>query len=413
MADTRVFIDEVLHSIRGASSAYRWRPCKGSLNLIERMQRDGKKLRTSGEAAAEGTVAHTVYATAMEDGSDGHEFMDMAFATGGWEFIVDDEMADGVQVMLDFVRSCVAADEHAEVHIEKGLQSITDNDAYGTSDFTVVLPTLKKIIIVDLKYGAGIVCEPDSDQTKYYGYLGIENFLPDHKGWEVELFIVQPRIPHPGGVIRQYNITAEDLVAWWFDELLPDMQDTRDPNALLVIGEHCQFCPAKLSCPALKHDTMEMVVDADPCHMTTEEINIVMLKRSAVEKFMESVAGEAYRRALDGEHITGFKVVKKMSKRINKESIVVLDAEGQVSEDDEGNPVTIKFEDAAIKEFGDKAYGEPKLQSIAQLEKLEDGKVFASKWGYMPDNGTTLAPNSDKRAAIQRPMDRFTAEEVV
>lgn len=410
-ADNRVFIDEVRHSNRGASSAHRWRKCQGSLNLIERLASEGKELRTSGEAAAEGTVAHTVFATAWEDGSDGVDFLGLQFSAGGWTFEVDQEMADGVQLMLDWIRSVKLEYPKAKVHVEKGLQSFTDDDAYGTSDCTIIIPANKRkkfpglVMVGDFKYGAGLTVEPDSDQNKYYGYLSIENYLKDHKGMDAELYIIQPRIPHPAGLVRCYETTCNDLVDWWFDELLPDMQATRDPNSMLVIGDHCRFCPAKRHCPALKQDTMEMVVDVDPSHMTMEEVNQIMVKKKAILAFLDEVAGEAFRRALEGEQVADHKIVKKMAQRTNKESIVEYDEDGE--------SVVVKYEDAVLDTFGTSAYADPKMRSIAQLEKLEGGPDFVAAWAYMPDNGLTLAPNTDKRQPIQRPMDRFVTEDLV
>ena len=409
MSSDRVFIEESRHSGLGASSAHRWRKCKGSNNLIERLIREGKRVGTAGEPAAEGTVAHTVFATAMEDGSDGHEFIGMEFATGGWTFIVDDEMADGVQVMLDLVRSVAAEDEDSVVYIEKGVQSLTDEDAFGTPDAVVIQPNKKRMVVVDLKYGY-IIVEPDSDQNKYYGYLGIEEYLyvlssDDLKDVEVELCIVQPRPSHPEGVVRFHKTTAAEVTSWWSDELLPDMDDTRDPKAMLMIGEHCRFCPAKMSCPALKQDTMEVTVDADPCHLTTAELSEIMLKKGAIEKFLESCASETFRRMLSGEKIDGWKVVKKLSRRTNKESIMD-------GEDENGDPIIVTYADAVIDTFGMDAYGDLKVRSIPQLEKLDGGPAFVAQWGYTPDNGPTIAPASDKRTEILAMADRLNVEDL-
>jgi hypothetical protein len=402
--DDSVFIKEVKHSDTGASSAHRWRKCKASIALIAKLAFEGKSLRRSGEKAAEGTVAHTVFAAAMEDGTDGHEFLGMNFSSGGWTFTVDQEMADGVQVMLDFVRNTAALHPDAEIYIEKPLQSTTDEGAFGTPDAIVYIPG-KKLIVVDFKYGAGIYCEPDSDQNKYYGYLGIEKYLNDFTNIDVELWIVQPRIKSSNGTVRDFTTTSDELVSWWFKELLPDMQATRDPSANFVIGDHCGFCPASRFCPALTKDVENLDIEVDPSHMTTEEIAVLMEKKEAIKSFLESLAKEAYKRASNGDDVRGFKVVKKKgSKRIPKPSIVEFD--------EEQNPITIDFKDAVHETFGIEAYEPAKIRSIPQLEKLEGGAEFAAKWGYMPDNGTTLAPVSDSRPAIQRPMDRFSIDEV-
>jgi len=36
-------------------------------------------------------------------------------------------------------------------------------------------------------------------------------------------------------------------------------------------------------------------------------------------------------------------------------------------------------------------------KSVAAIERLEGGKEFVAKWGYKPDTGQTVAPDSDVR----------------
>ena len=49
---------------------------------------------------------------------------------------------------------------------------------------------------------------------------------------------------------------------------------------------------------------------------------------------------------------------------------------------------------------GDKIYQEKKLLTIGKLEKLV-GKKELAPFIFTPDNGTTLAPESDKRPEVQ------------
>ena len=258
--ENRVVIEEGRHSNKGASSAHRWRNCYGSINLIEKLLKEGKiKSRTS-RAAAEGSAAHLVLASCLEDGSDAIDMKDMEIEVSDWIFIVDDEMIEGVQDLLDWVRNRIsrAKDEgfEVELHIERGLESITDDDAYGTSDVIIHIIG-DRMIIVDFKYGRGVTVEPDSDQNYYYGYLGVENYLKSPDDVKVvESWIAQPRIPHPNGTIRRHITNARELTDWWFNSLLPDMEATRKPDAPLTIGEHCRFCPAKGHCPALKSEVL-------------------------------------------------------------------------------------------------------------------------------------------------------------
>ena len=62
---------------------------------------------------------------------------------------------------------------------------------------------------------------------------------------------------------------------------------------------------------------------------------------------------------------------------------------------------------AARDRFGDDAYTSPELRSPPQIEKLEGGKKFVSRWAYSPDLGLTLAPLSDKRPRARRTMEDY------
>jgi hypothetical protein len=67
----------------------------------------------------------------------------------------------------------------------------------------------------------------------------------------------------------------------------------------------------------------------------------------------------------------------------------------------------VKFDDAVLDAFGMDAYTVPKVKSPAQIEKMEGGNEFASKWAYSPDKGLTLAPESDKRLEVRPNVERF------
>ena len=72
----------------------------------------------------------------------------------------------------------------------------------------------------------------------------------------VELIIVQPRIPHPAGLVRREILTALELLAWG-RELLAGAHRALAPEAPLVPGQWCRFCPAQLTCPALHEQSLE------------------------------------------------------------------------------------------------------------------------------------------------------------
>lgn len=398
-AGNRVTVERGVHSTRGASSSTRWLACPGSLNLTDKLVKANSIILGSGRAAAEGTAAHLVLATCLEDGSDAHEMADIEIEVDHWIFIVDEEMIAGVQETLDWVRNRIARAKkdgfEVKLYIEKGLSSFTDPDAFGTADIIIYIVG-DRLIVVDFKYGQGVSVEPTSDQNAYYGYLAIENYIEDVADIKVvESWIAQPRIPHPDGTIRRHITNCEELTDWWMKILLPGIEETRNPDANLVIGEHCRFCPNKGHCPALKNETFEFPMGIDTGHLSDVELGSLLTKLDAIKALTPTLEAEALRRARQGDKIPGRKLVRMKSNRVFKDSMPLA------SETDADEMIETSFNDAVLKDFGLDAYSDPKLKSPAQIEKLEGGKDFAAKWAYKPDAGLTLAAESDKRIEVR------------
>lgn len=403
-APNRIIVEESHHSTRGASSAVRWLPCPGTINLTEKLVKEGRINLGSSRPAAEGTAAHLVLSTCLEDGTDAVDMDGITIEVQPWVFEVDKEMQEGVQETLDWVRKTVAtyrAEGHeVKLYIEKGLSSFTDPDAYGTADIIIHVIGVR-LIIVDFKYGKGISVEPTSTQNAYYGYLGIENYLDDAKPeFPIESWIAQPRIPHPEGTIRKFDTTHADLVEWWMQVILPGIAATRDPDAPLVIGEHCRWCPNRGHCPALKNETFEFPMGIDHGHLTDDELGDLLLKLDAIEALKPVLQAEALRRARQGSKIKGRKLVVMRANRIFKETMPISDP------DDADETIEITLLDAIMEKFGLEAYAEPKIRSPNQIESLEGGKEFASRWAYSPNKGLTLAAVSDKRREVRPNIER-------
>lgn len=400
-----IIVEEGRHSKRGASSATRWLACPGSINLTDKLL-SGKKIELStSRAAAEGTAAHLVLSSCLEDGSDAHEMSDISIEVSGWTFVVDDEMIAGVQETLDWVRARVAKAEadgfEVHLHIEKGLSSFLHEDAFGTSDILIHIVG-DRLIVVDFKYGRGVSVEPTSDQNGYYGYLAVENYVQgDEDISVVESWIAQPRIPHPNGTIRRHITSVQELTDWWMNVVIPGIEETQDPDAHLVIGEHCRFCPNKGHCPALKSEVFEFPMGIDATHLSDEELGEILNKLSAIKAVQDTFESEALRRARQGSKIPGRKLVRMKANRTFKDTMPQPDPE------DADETVEVSVEDAINETFGLDGYAEPKLKSPAQIAKLDGGTQFVAQWAYSPDKGLTLAATSDKRAEVKPNIERL------
>ena len=376
-----IVVGESLHSKLGASSAHRWMKCPASIALAEKL--GPSKTRKAGVAAKEGNAAHRVGEHCLDNGTDSWELAGNKIKVDTSTFDVDEEMVEGVQVYLDAVRAKLEKFPGAKLYVEESMASILHDDAFGTADAIVHVPG-DRLIIFDFKYGRLIV-EPDSLQNRYYGYLAVENI--DDTVKVVELYIVQPRMPHPKGPVRRFVTNPEELTEWFTGEVVPAMEATSDPAANFEVGTHCRFCPARDACPALKGETFDFNFELDPEYLTSEEIGQLLERGDAISRYLQSLEQIALHRAMNGEKIWNRKLVRKKANR------VLNDGAGE----------------KAISKWGDDAYVDPKLKSPAQLEKLPGGKEWVSSNAHSPDMGLTLAPLSDKRTEVRPLRERINS----
>jgi len=89
------------HSIISASGSNRWLECPGSIDLSRGIP------DTSSEAADEGTAAHTLAERCLLQNKNAAEFRGQTITVkdSGRAFIVDEEMAEAVQLYIDTIKA--------------------------------------------------------------------------------------------------------------------------------------------------------------------------------------------------------------------------------------------------------------------------------------------------------------------
>lgn len=253
------------HASWSASASTRNFACPGALALTLHLPD-----RTS-EAADWGTCAHQISERCLTHGGDADRFIGQTEKGKQHSFEIDEEMAETAQTYIDYVRSV-----GGEVQIEQrfDLSDLgTPFDAGGTGDAVVYLAAEKRLEVVDLKGGRGVVVEAKGNpQLRTYA-LGA---LLANRGLDVErvtVTIVQPRAPHPDGRIRSETIDVIDLQEWTVDMLAAmrrskeaidaraDLAPAAWASAFLRPGPHCgsTFCKASATCPALEQAAMDAV----------------------------------------------------------------------------------------------------------------------------------------------------------
>ena len=294
------------------------------------------------------------------------------------------EMADAVQVYLDYVRALPG--EHSwELQMHRPeLHEL----AFGTLDFAAVPRTMGRVIeFVDYKHGEGVIVNPVKNiQVMYYAYLKLGDDPEFDDAEVVRLTIVQPRGRHPDGAVRSWDTTVGEIRRFAHEELVKTMEGVLARREIyLNMGSHCHFCPAKLICPA-----MSTVADAANALSTNKEISVAVLsdedigswyERAEVMKFwLKAIGDEALTRLKAGRKVPGLKLVPGIKHRVWKD-------------------------ETPLEEWT-----HPKAMTPAAVADTgAAGKAFVKKWAFTPTGDPTVAFEKDNRMAIsvQPVLERF------
>lgn len=367
------------HSTVGASSMYRWSACPGSVKLSEGVE------SKSSVYADEGSDAHALGAYCLTEGDRADQWAGLPVNFEGRKFTPTNEMAEAVQVYLDTVNGYVASDKKAVLKVEQRFDlSEVYPGCFGTSDATIWLPKTQTLVVIDYKHGAGIpvpVVKGDvvNPQLQYYGLGAL--LASNYPAKRVRLVIVQPRCGD--GLPSEYEMDAVDLIDFRAD-LKRFAEATSKPDAPLVPGDHCRFCPAAAMCPALvqKAQDMARLEFAPSLSYDPEQLRLALDSREPLKAWLKALDEFAYREAEQGRPPPGYKLVAKRASRKWRDPGEVVDA----------------LQEQGVKpEVFNEA---PSLKSPTQLEKLIDKKVLAP-FIVSESSGHVLAPESDKRPAVK------------
>lgn len=380
------------HAKLGASTAKRWLNCAGSINLSK-----NAPPQISSKYAEEGTRAH--------------ELMEELLLTKVLDQKVEKALVkkydkptfDHVNIMRDFVYDILNEEPHAELLVEEKIDlSFVGEDMFGTVDCGIVIrkpasKRKKRLYVIDYKHGAGTFVSVEKNEQLIYYALGIAHKY-DFDFDEVTLVIVQPRAwSESGEAIRQFTMTMSELKVY-IELFKKGVARTKSPNARTFAGEWCKYCPAAVICPEVSKNQiqsaqLDFTIDEPseidlphPQDLRPEQISKLLKASDILEGWFKDVRAYAQSLLNRGGKIDGFKLVEKRSTRIwiNKDKTAI----------------------EAEELCGTDAYSDPELLSPAQLEKIA-GKEWVNKRTTSVSSGLTIAPESDRRQAVNQIENDF------
>ena len=282
------------------SSASRWIACPASARLSLKVPYE-----PSGEAAQIGTAIHSLAETCWQLDQDPMDYVGkviegITMTRENAEFaLAHIRMVAGLESELGTVKV-----EQYGVAYESAAVKVG-----GTAD--VVSYNLEKsvLVIADLKTGRGWV-DADSAQMKIYA-LGIMSKLVKVFD-KVGLTIVQPQT----GENRTYEMTGDELFGWKADVLIPAVVAAADElSEPKPSKEACQYCPAKMICPAQTKALAEVPVTANIATLTPDQVSDLLDKAELVEDFITALRKQATKTLTEGGVLRGWQMAPKRATR--------------------------------------------------------------------------------------------------
>ena len=367
------------HALLSASSAHRWLECPISVRMTADLP------DTAGEAAAEGTLAHSIV----------EERLDSIIANGKWpkkasaKLRMDERyrpvMEEHADTMVGYVMDIFdGLNDGIHDPILMSEQRLDFSrwvpDGYGTGDALVIADGV--IHVIDYKYGKGVpVYAEGNPQLRLYALGAYEAYDALYNIRDVHTHIVQPRLESQTTEV----LTAEELLKWADEYVAPRAQMAMEGDGEPNPGEWCRFCRARATCRARAEQQLALAryEFKSPLVLTPEEIGDILGRVDELSKWAKSVKDYALQSAVaNGESFPGWKLVRGRANR-------KLTDEAEVA--------------AILTEQGFPPEQIYSLKGLTDLEEVVGKKQLADLLGDLivkPEGRPTLAPESDKRQAI-------------
>ena len=388
------------HAKLSASGAELWTNCPGSVHMAELFP------ETTSPAAEEGTLAHALAQTMIENARAGSispqisaEYMVErdnvnAFYSVHKELAESfDDMKKTLEPYVDYVieeyeairKKDAAAELMTEQHVD--FSDIVPG-GFGTSDVVIIGDDTCEVI--DLKYGKGVpISAIANPQIRLYTYGTMSAFDLSYDFSRVKMVIYQPRLDS----VTSEKLTADDLRSWGKAVIAPAAKRALSKNPKYNPGPWCKshFCPAAGSCKARAakmHEFEDMIERRrkDDAVLSGDDMGKSLSAAREYTAWAKDLENEALELAQSGEAVTGWKVVESVAKRKYKSEEIVA-----------ATLVKAGYDPALIYE--------KKLLGVTKMTQLMGKKEFHEVLEepglvFKPEGAPTLAPESDKRPAI-------------
>lgn len=234
----------------------------------------------SGEAAKEGTVAHTLASWDLLGKGPAAQYINMEVDG----VLVTDEMAHFVNQYVDYCRHVTAGSSTVLIEQPQKMVIVDDHWLLGTPDYVVA--NEKVVNIIDLKYGFGWIEVQENWQLLSYAILVWLSYGGQWMPQNVRLTVIQPRASHPDGPVRHWDFDGE-LLRNYYNRIRGAIEQAALQNAPTKSGGHCRYCRALLDCTTNRQSSGQCLDVADNVGLMATEAKDVAVELSLIETAIE------------------------------------------------------------------------------------------------------------------------------
>ena len=361
----------MLHSsIVGGSTAKRVIACPGSVALVAKMPP-----KPSSEYADKGTLLHNVISEILDKDLPGHTFIGTKYND---QVLTEELYVEKIEAALAALDE-IDADKKLEYAVETrvGFGELLPG-VFGSTDLVGRIGT--RAIVLDWKFGDGVVVGVEENpQLMFYAAACMRT--PEAQ-WafegatEVELIIVQPP------VTRRW-VTTIERIKQFEQELVMAVHESQKPDAKLQHGEHCRWCAAKPICPKMT-GAVDRAINTQIKSIDVDTLGRYLHNADLLEDWIKDLRALAFQLLEKNIAVPGYKLVNKQARR-------------KWTDENKAKQALLSL---GLKES---VVVETSIMSPSQAEK-----ALKKRFNELPEDliksessGTTLAPESDPRPAVQ------------
>ena len=302
------------HDLLSPSSSVQWLNCPGSIALVDA----SGIVDQPSPYAAEGTAAHVEAERAVTAVFSGERYVPSSS---------DDDMVSHASAWGRMLYKRLGRKNLAFWSAERALDlsPVTGRKgAKGTADFLAITDD-GLLVIADFKYGMGVrVAAEKNPQLSIYALAAMTEFsvLTDIRA--VQLIIFQPRLCETESVFTWDMAELKKFLSYVQERaaLATSLVGSADAYEHLCPGEsQCRFCKAKVTCPALRKKTTELIAaDFDVIEPaeerklrlpeTSEEVAKCLPWLDCIEQWCDAVRTMAHGMLEQGKQVPGYKLVE-------------------------------------------------------------------------------------------------------